>query len=82
MTLDVTVGSYEYFLGRFGMWSYQGWSYIVQSGTIYYERMCFQYSDTIDPDSKWKSAQAFSIIASMKAQQNAVTQSAGVSPCL
>lgn len=62
MTLDVTVGIYEYSLG-FGMWSYQGWSYLVQSGNIYYSQTCFQYSDTVDPDSKWKSAQAFSIIA-------------------
>jgi hypothetical protein len=62
MTLDVTVGGSAYFLG-FGMWSYQGWSYLVQSGNIYYSQTCFQYSDTVDPDSKWKSAQAFSIIA-------------------
>lgn len=62
MTLDVTVGGSAYFLG-FGMWSYQGWSYLVQSGNIYYSQTCFQYSDTVDPDAKWKSAQAFSIIA-------------------
>jgi len=67
ITIDLTitnetVGTLTYYLG-FGFWNYQGWSYLVQEGTIYYARTCYTYSDLVNPDAKWKSAQAFSIIA-------------------
>lgn len=67
-TIDVVINNLQYFLG-FGMWSYQGWTWVAAGdgdgtgGTIYYAQTCYQYGDAISPDSKWKSAQAFSIIA-------------------
>ena len=62
ITIDVTLNNYQYFLG-FGLWNYQGWSYLVQNGTIYYTRTCFAYSNNVHPDPMWKTAQAFSIIS-------------------
>lgn len=51
ITIDVTLNNLEYFLG-FGMWNYQGWSYLVEQGTVYYARTCFAYSDAVTPDAK------------------------------
>jgi len=62
ITIDVTVGGLQYYLG-FGFFNYQGWSYLVQQGTIYYARTCYTYSDAVSPDPKWKTAQAFAIIS-------------------
>ena len=63
ITIDVTLNNYQYFLG-FGLWNYQGWDYVEDSGTIYYARVCYRYSD-INKDATWKAAQAFSIISAV-----------------
>lgn len=62
ITIDVVINDLKYYLG-FGFWNYQGWSYLVQEGTIYYSRTCYKYGDQVSHDSKWKAAQAFSIIS-------------------
>lgn len=62
ISIDTTVGGNQYSLG-FGMWLYQGWAYLVDSGTIYYAQTCYGYSGNASPDAKWKTAQAFSIIS-------------------
>lgn len=67
-TIDLMLDSFDYMLG-FGMWGYQGWEYVAATdgdgtGTIYYHQTCYTYGGyAINPDAKWKTAQAFSIIA-------------------
>lgn len=63
-TVDIMIHSYDYFIG-FGMWSYEGWSYIPEGGgAIYYTQACDAYDGyQVSPDSEWITARAFSIIA-------------------
>ena len=51
ITVDVQVGGLAFYLG-YGMWNYQGWSYLVQEGTIYYASTCNAYSDAVSQDAK------------------------------
>lgn len=48
---------------NFGMWRYESFYVAADSEYIYKIDTCRSYSDNVDMDSKWKAAQAFSVIA-------------------
>jgi hypothetical protein len=64
ISIDTTVEDRQYSLG-FGMWLYQGWTYLADSGTVYYQQTCFRYPEDLNADAKWKTAQAFSIVTAV-----------------
>jgi hypothetical protein len=43
----------------------EGWYYITDGNDVYYTQTCNKYGDYVSRDSLWKTAQAFSIIATV-----------------
>lgn len=62
-----TSGTSEPISLQFGIWYYQFWSLVYSaSGTFVFES-CHGYPDSIELDSSWKAARAFSILAFISA---------------
>jgi len=55
-------GSASPLVREFGIWYYQSWASVVTSDGAYIVMACMGYPDSIELDSSWKAARAFSVI--------------------